>query len=56
MRNSCLVLSPSLALYKSNSLATGAATSTICPKASPSLLAPFKRMVISLVNTGFTFK
>lgn len=44
------------ALNKSNSPAAGAATSTICPKPSPSLLAPFKRMVISFVNTGFTFR
>ena len=56
IRNSWLALSPFLALNRSSSLATGAATSTICPKASPSLLAPFRRTVISSVNTGFTFR
>ena len=56
MRNSCPVLSPSFALNKSSSLAPGAATSTICPKASPSLLVPLSRIVISFVNTGFTSK
>lgn len=56
MRNSCPVLSPSFALNKSSSLATGTATSTICPKASPSLLVPLSRIVISFVNTGFTSK
>lgn len=56
IHSSWLALSPFLALNRSSSLATGAATSTICPKASPSLLAPFRRTVISSVNTGFTFR
>ena len=51
MRSSLLVFSPSLALYKSSSPAAGWATSTIPPKASLSLPAPLRRMVISSVFT-----